>query len=141
VAIGQYGSRFRFLGLTEYRVAARLTRAGRRPPPGSSPDRLNGASALRLGRWLRGGGLEGCRHWRGGGWGLGAAGLAIGTGIALAATAPYAYGGYYPYGGYYDDYYAYPSYTYGYGHPYGVRLVYPAYIRASFGGYPGFLSR
>src|SRR3954465_7957884 len=68
---------------------------------------------------FRGGGWHGGGHWRGGGWGLGAAGLAIGTGIALAATAPYAYGGYYPYayGGYYDDYYAYPSYTYGYGYP------------------------
>ena len=55
-------------------------------------------------------------HWRGGGWGLGLglAGLAIGTGIALAATTPY-YGGYYPaYGGY-----GYGPYAYGYGYPYG----------------------
>ena len=31
-------------------------------------------------------------YWRGGGWGWGLAGFAIGTGLALAATAPY-YGG------------------------------------------------
>src|SRR4029077_3778706 len=61
------------------------------------------------GGWHGGGWHGGGWHgggWRGGGWGWGAAGLAIGTGLALAATAPY-------YGGYYADpyYYGYRPYA------------------------------
>jgi len=51
--------------------------------------------------------------------------LVFGTGLALAATAPY-------YGGYYADpyYYGYRPYAYGYGYPYGYRRAYYGY-----GGY------
>ena len=91
------------------------------------------ANARWGGGWHGGGWHGGGGHWhggwRGGGWGWGLAGLAVGTGFALAATAPY-YGGYY---GYYDDPYyyggygGYRPYAYGYGYPYGYRRA--AYYR------------
>ena len=72
-------------------------------------------------------------YWRGGGWGWGLAGLAIGTGLAFAATAPY-------YGGYDDPYdYGYRPYAYGYGYPYGYRRVYYGYGGVLSGLSPGLL--
>src|SRR4051794_41607498 len=58
---------------------------------------LPSSAEARWGGGWRGGGWHGGWHgggWRGRGWGGGGAGLAIGTGLALAATAPY-YGGCY----------------------------------------------
>lgn len=62
-------------------------------------------------------------YWRRGGWGWGGPALAAGIigGVALAATAPYYYGGYAP--AYYPYAYA-PAPAYGYGPYYGYRRAY-----------------
>ena len=105
---------------------------------------VSSANAAWRGHWGGGhwgGGWHG-GGWHRGGWGWGAAGLAVGTGLAIAATAPYRYG--YPYYGYgypsyaYDDYSYAPAYPYAVAYPYRRAYYGVGYYRPRYYGYRGY---